>query len=115
MKRRSAQVSTKALGESKLTRGAIDAQHAPRYSQGQIPDLVANTISRSLKAAQGNRSVLPVDSRFQLRHQPAPLGPSTSLFASAVFAAYTLLSLPAATLIGSGRFLFTHEPVPGRP
>jgi len=63
--------------------------HLSRYSQGQIPELVAYTIPRSFKAAQSNRSALPTVLRFLLSQQPAPFG------ATALFAAQVHLSFPA--------------------
>jgi hypothetical protein len=96
-----AQVSAKALAESKLMRGGIDARQLSRYSQGQIPELVANTIPRSFQAAQSNCSVLPPVLRFVNSQQPAPslpltsLTPLTALLASARFAAQVSSSLPA--------------------
>ena len=94
------QVSAKALAESKLITGGIDAPQLSRYSQGQIPDLVAHTIPRSSKAAQSKRSALPSVLRFIHRQQPAPLR------ASAMFASQVHLSFPAVALqVAAGFFL----------
>ncbi len=110
----SAQVSTKALAESKLMSGVIDVPHRSRYSQGQIPELVANTIPRSFQAAQSNRSVLPAVLRFSSRQQPAPLVSLTPLFASAMFAAQVYLSFPAVAYQAAAGFFLAPQPMPRR-
>ncbi|MGB6745813.1 MAG: hypothetical protein WBE38_19345 [Terracidiphilus sp.] len=54
------QVSAKAQDSSNISEGGIDALPESRYSQGQIPDLVANTIPWFLiKAAQSLSFALP--------------------------------------------------------
>jgi hypothetical protein len=106
----SPQVSAKALAESKLMCSGIDAWHGSRYSQGQIPELVANTIPRSSKAALSNCSALPTVLRFlnSINLQPAPLS------ASAMFAAHVSLTLPAVTLGVAAGFFYNPEPVAWR-
>ncbi len=104
----SPQVSDKALAESNLMSGGIDAPHGSRYSQGQIPDLVANTIPRSFQAAQSKRSALPTVLRFLKSQQPAPLG------APALFAAQVHLSFPAVAHGAAAGFFLNPQPKPGR-
>ena len=94
--------------------GGIDAQHLSRYSQGQIPELVANTIPRSSKAAQSKRSALPTVLRFK-SSQPAPLVSLTPLFASAAFAAQQVhLTFPAVAHEVAAGLFFNPQPKPWR-
>ena len=57
-------------------RGAIDERHLWRYSQAQIPDLVANAIPRFRQAAQSFGSATPFAARnsfkIQLSSHPIP-------------------------------------------
>jgi hypothetical protein len=57
-------------------RDAIDERHLWRYSQAQIPDLVANAIPRFRQAAQSSGSATPLAARnsfkIQLFSQPIP-------------------------------------------
>jgi hypothetical protein len=108
------QVSAKALAESNLMSGVIDVQHLSRYSQGQIPELVANTIPRSFKAAQSNRSALSTVLRFLNSQQPAPLALFTPLFASAMFAAQVYFSFPAVAHWVAAGFFLTLQPAAWR-
>jgi hypothetical protein len=98
----------KALAESKLMSGVIDVPHRSRYSQGQIPELVANTIPRSFQAAQSSRSALPAVLRFSSRQQPAPWG------VHALIAAQVHLTYPAVAHKAAAGFFLNPQPMPWR-
>jgi len=79
-----------------MCEGVIDAFHESRYSQGQIPDLAANTIPRFLKAAQS--------SRFALPSPAAPFACSSNF--SQTIAKTLFLVMPAVAVRGRGRSVF---------
>jgi hypothetical protein len=66
------QVSAKAQGLPKFIVRWIDAVSGWRYSQAQIPDLVAYAIPRFSKAAQSIGSALPSACRFPAKSCAVP-------------------------------------------
>ncbi len=82
----------------------IDGRSGWRYSQAQIPDLVANTIPRFRQAAQSSGSVSPSAAQKSLKISSFPQSFPVSVHAdvSGPITASNLLALVAARSTNSG-------------